>query len=132
LVDEDIILARAFVNTSPNLIVGNEQKGSTFWRTVHQNFKALVATYDGVEDFGRDQDACMNRFQRHLAKQTQVWNKYFREVNNERPSGVPTDEWPNFASERFLEHEGFPFKFQSAALILHTMPKIDPMIDLEP
>ena len=66
-----------------------------------------------------------------LAKQTQLWNKYFREINNERPSGVPNDEWPNLATERFWENEGYPFKFQSAALILHAMPKFNPMIDIE-
>lgn len=131
LVDEDVILARAFVNASQNPIVGNDQKGSTFWKTVYQNFKALVENDDELVAFGRDQDACMNRFQRHMAKQTQVWNKYFREINNERPSGVPNDEWPNLATERFLEHEGYPFKFQSAALILHSMPKFNPMIDVE-
>ena len=131
IVGEDVILARAFVNASHNPVVGNDQKGSTFWKTVHQNFKTLVESDDDVEDLERDQDACMNRFQCHLAKQTQLWNKYFRQVSHEKPSGVPNDEWPNLATERFWEQEGYPFKFQSAALILHAMPKLNPMIDLE-
>ena len=129
-VAEDVILARSFVNTSQNPLVGNDQKGSNFWKTVHEKFNFLVDGDEDIENFGRDQDACMNRFQRQISKQVQKWNKYFKQLNEEKPSGTSKDKWPDLATDRFCEEEGYPFKFQGAALVLHAMPKFNPMVDV--
>jgi len=129
-VAEDVILARSFVNTSQNPLVGNDQKGSNFWKTVHQKFNFLVDGDEDIENFGRDQDACMNRFKRQISKQVQKWNYYFKQLNQEKPSGTSKDEWPDLATDRFCEEEGYPFKFQDAALVLHAMPKFNPMVDV--
>jgi hypothetical protein len=129
-VAEDVILARSFVNTSQNPLVGNDQKGSNFWKTVHEKFNFLVDGDEDIENFGRDQDACMNRFQRQISKQVQKWNKHFKQLNEEKPSGTSKDKWPDMATDRFCEEEGYPFKFQGAALVLHAMPKFNPMVDV--
>jgi hypothetical protein len=73
----------------------------------------------------------MNRFQHKIQKKMNVFNKYFRQVNIEKPSGVPYEEYIEHACTKYQEDLDEPFPFKDCVPILHQMPKFDPMIEVE-
>ena len=131
---EDVLLCKAFVNVSTNPVSGTGQKAKHFWGSIKDVFDALYISENVQETDGkvyRDQDALMNRFKRHIQKKVNVFNKYFKIVKQEGPSGTPYTEYIRLAMEKYLEEEGRPFLFEDCVPILHQMPKFDPMIEVE-
>ncbi|KAG7350445.1 hypothetical protein IV203_009805 [Nitzschia inconspicua] len=56
-----------------------------------------------------------------------LWIPFFKRVADCPPSGVPKEQWPNFASEAFFPHFKCPFRFPHVADVLMQLPKFDPM-----
>jgi hypothetical protein len=131
---EDVLLSKAYVNISTNPVAGTGKKSKDFWKSIKEAFDALMKAEPPEENEAtteRDQEALMNRFKRHIQKKTNVFNKYFKQVKQEGPSGTPYDEFIDLAMEKYLEGEGRPFPFKECVPILHQMPKFDPMVEVE-
>ena len=132
--DEDLLLCKAFVNVSSNPVHGNDQKGSVFWAGVGSRFRDLYNQLEErVEGRARDNDACKRRFQRYIQQQTNVYNKYYKELKEKNPSGWTDKDFIEKAAEAYEEGEGQPFKWLNCIEVLHKMPKFSPMLqDLVP
>jgi len=131
---EDVLLCKAYVNISTNPVAGTGKKAKDFWKSIKETFDALMKAEPPEDNEGiveRDQEALMNRFKRHIQKKMNVFNKYFKQVKQEGPSGTPYDEYIDLAMEKYLEEEGRPFPFKECVPILHQMPKFDPMVEVE-
>lgn len=82
--EEDLILCKAFVNVSENPVIGNNQKGSTFWAAVGSRFRELYSQLDEyVLGQPRNNDSLKLRFQRQIQPCTQVFNKYYKQIKDE-------------------------------------------------
>jgi hypothetical protein len=79
----------------------------------------------------RSADALLNRFQRMIQKEMNIFNKHYRYILLSLPSGTVESEYIDKAAERFLEDEGRPFLYKDCVEVLHQLPKFDPMIYLE-
>jgi hypothetical protein len=131
---EDVLLCKAYVNISTNPVAGTGKKAKDFWKGIKEKFDELCKAEPPPETEGtpeRDQEALMNRFKRHIQKKMNVFNRYFKQVKQEAPSGTPYEEHIELAMERYLEEEGRPFPFKECVAILHQMPKFDPMFEVE-
>ena len=128
--EEDLLLSRAYVNTSENAVIGNNQKGKVFWAGVGSCFRDLYNELDEkVEGLARSNDACMNRFQRHIHPAVQQFNAYYKELKEQKPSGWKEEDLIKAAKEAFEEATGKEFKFDHCVEVLHKMPKYNPMIE---
>jgi No apical meristem-associated C-terminal domain len=130
--EEDVLISRAFVHVSENPTVGVDQKAADFWRHVQNVFQALYKDADvQVEDegrFGRDSQAIRNRFQRHIQREVQRWNSFYKNIKQKKRSGAREEDIIKAATEEFLDIEGKPFWFENCVPILQEMPKFDPMV----
>lgn len=125
-------MCKAYVSASTNPLTGTGQKASEFWRQIKEKFDELYVS-EGVQEEGgremRDQEALGNRFKRHIQRKVNIFNKYYKQVKQEGPSGTPESEKIALACERHLNEEGRPFLFKECVPILSVMPKFDPMAD---
>lgn len=131
---EDLLLCKAYVNASENPRVGVGQKLAEFWGSVKEAFDALYVSEGVEEPLGkeeRDHESLMNRFSRQIQPTVNRFNKYFRQIKLEQPSGTPFSEYIRLAKERYEENEPGKFKFEECVPILHAMPKFDPMAQVE-
>ena len=133
--EENIWLARAYVNVSENPVKGVGQKIDVFWRQIKQSFDVLKAEEGYQESQTKDVDwsweQLRERFQRAIARPVLKFNKYYKQVKTENPSGANQDDILELAAERYREAEGRAFTLTACVAVLHEMPRFDPMIELE-
>ena len=103
---EDVMLSRAYVNTSQDPIKGNDQKSGMLWKNVTIAFMELSekAGLD-VDDMGRGELALYNRFKRHISKDVQLYCGYHLRVQANNQSGVSEEDVVKEAMAMFLEEE---------------------------
>ena len=84
---EDLYLSMAYVSTSEDPIKGADQKSETFWNGVREKFVEirLESTDEGVELQDRSATSYQNRFQRHIAKDVLLFNKFYKHVWENKP-----------------------------------------------
>ena len=133
--EENIWLARAYVNVSENPVKGVGQKIDVFWRQIKQSFDVLKAEEGYQESQTKDVDwsweQLRERFQRSIARPVLKFNKYYKQVKTDNPSGANQDDILELAAERYREAEGRAFTLTACVAVLHEMPRFDPMIELE-
>ena len=119
-VDEDVMLASAYVVVTTNAAVGTDQNGSTFWEKIRANFVQRGG------NAGRNACSLQNRFNKVL--QTEV-NKYIgimMSTLREYHSGWVLDDYVMDAKRRFLLKFTKPFKHEMVYNILKkSLPKYD-------
>ena len=113
--EEDILLAKAYVSATDNKLLGKDQKGTAFWCEVKKKFDILANQQEAGSDQGaasivnwvdRDQASLMNRFQRTIGKQVQYWNKYYKQVKDSKPSGWNEGDYIKEACINYAEEIG--------------------------
>jgi hypothetical protein len=123
------------VNVSENPVKGVGQKIDVFWRQIKQSFDVLKAEEGYQESQTKDVDwsweQLRERFQRAIARPVLKFNKYYKQVKTENPSGANQDDILELAAERYREAEGRAFTLTACVAVLHEMPRFDPMIELE-
>ena len=131
--EEEKILSQAFCCATTDPLVGTDQKGQDFWKKVKANFDILLQKF--VEESGSDlavkertHDSLMHKFQRQIQKDVQLFNSYFLNVHNGKPSGWTKEMKMIEAADRFNEAQGRAFKFMHCVDILQAIPKFDPLI----
>ena len=131
---EDIAICKAFAAATTNPRKGAYQKKSVFWEDVFERFKvhheedtAADEVAIEFESLGRTPSSVSNRFNRQIQPNVLAFNRYYRKVKIEKPSGFSKHQWMDLAAEKYLEDFGRKFQFQEQALILHELPKCDPM-----
>jgi hypothetical protein len=77
--NEDVALCKAFVKVSSDPREGVGQKAVVFWNKVKIAFDIHIVE-DEAGNKGRDSEALMNRFKRHIQKQTNSFNAIYRRV----------------------------------------------------
>jgi hypothetical protein len=103
---------------------------------VHRKFNVLLMEELTKEEYSnlpqRDPGSLMNRFQRQIQKNLNVFNKYYRRVKQEKPSGTPTEEGMlALVADTFRHEEGYPFIFMKCVPVLHVLPKFNPMLQVQ-
>ena len=128
--DEDLLLCKAFVNCSENPIHGTDQKGTVFFAAVGSRFRDLYNQLDErVLDRTRDDAACKNRWYRYIQPNVNLFNKYYKDLKESKPSGWKEEDLINAAAEEFKDRHAKVFKWKHCVEILHQMPKFNPMIN---
>jgi hypothetical protein len=76
--------------------VGCGQKRNIFWLRIEEKFNLLYDAYeldeeeDGVKAVGGGNESQLdNRINKVIKFDIVVFNKYFKQINAERPSGIP-------------------------------------------
>ena len=120
--EEDVFLARAYAKATLDPIFGNDQKSSTFWAKVHENFRIIETNECEVEQVGlkRDAKSLQNRFKRHIQADTQK----FVAIKNAHPkeSGENDERHFNRLLEEYRYKEGKPFRFAKCWEYLEVIP----------
>jgi hypothetical protein len=99
---EDLLLCRAYVNVSQDPSVGCNQNLKAFWNRVAVKFNLLYydayicdEETDGVKALGGRTAIQLNdRFSKAISVDLIIFNKYFRQIIIENPSGVPLVQYP--------------------------------------
>jgi hypothetical protein len=128
---EDVILCSDSINVTTNPIPGVGQKASEFRQSIMEKFDALYDSEGIDEEGGKEQrstDAILSRFQRMIKKhRQQAVSIHLVEL----PSGTLESEYIDKAAEGFLDVEGRTFLYKDCVEIVHLLPKIDTMKDME-
>lgn len=127
--DEDIFLSMAFVNASTSPVLGNDQKADDFWRHVKENFQTLCSSKGLSHSSTRDASSLRNRFKRHIQREVNIWNGYFKRIKAKNQSGKTEADLVDDATKEYLLSEGKNFRFAGCIPALHQMPKFNPMVD---
>jgi No apical meristem-associated C-terminal domain len=131
---EDLMVAKAWVNVSMDASIGCNQTVAKFWRRVQQKFMLQFLSYQvreshdgGDKDHGgRTASQITNRFMKVMKADMTLFNKYFKEIKDENPSGVPYKQHVKLAVERYNHLNKDPFKFQHCVPTFHKCPKFCP------
>ena len=131
---EDLMVAKAWVNVSMDASIGCNQTVAKFWRRVQQKFMLQFLSYQvreshdgGDKDHGgRTASQITNRFMKVMKAEMALFNKYFKEIKDENPSGVPYKQHVKLAVERYNHLNKDPFKFQHCVPTFHKCPKFCP------
>lgn len=128
--EEDLFLCKAYVNVSTDPTVGTGQKGATFWDRVQEKFTSIVEEESEVKVLcaTRDSQSLMNRWQRHIMRHVNKFNKYYKQHKTPPKSGWNEEQYIKAASDRYLEMEGKQFKWSHCMETLHQMPRFNPMM----
>ena len=133
---EDLMVAKAYVNVSMDTTVGNNQSAATFWKRVQQKFMvqfhAHVISVDGLDSGVKDHGGrtalqIENRFMKVMKMDVTQFNKYFKEIADENPSGVPYKQHMKLTQMRYNHKTKEPFRFLHCVPTLHKCPKFKPL-----
>ena len=76
---------------------------------------------------GRSPEQCMNRFQKSMKPDLLLFNQYFKQLENEEPSGVPYKDLVKIAHKRYnAQTKKEPFRFIQCVPTLHKILKFQP------
>ena len=128
---ELITLAKCYANCTSDPRVGTGQKGPVFWGKVAEKY----AQIHGATDYcikrrfnTRSADQLQNKF-KTVAKHMILFNKHYKQLYAEKPSGVPEEQYIDLVVDRFKDHEGIPFRFKECVPILHDVVKFKPFMN---
>jgi hypothetical protein len=132
--EEDILISRAFIAATENECEGANKKGDAFYERVLEKFLAIYKqeTAEDEQDevvLNRNASAIQNRWSRHINKDVQLFNGYYKRVKDSKPSGNNEDDIYNLAMEEYRVQEGSKFRFLNCIHILYQVPKFNPMIN---
>ena len=86
--EEDVILARAYVNISQDGAIGTNQTIHDFWKRIKEVFDKLVEDDKELEDMPeRAPTALQNRFDRHIKPGINRFNSFYKALKESNPSG---------------------------------------------
>ena len=125
---ELITLCKAYANCTSDPRVGNGQKGSVFWGKVADKYEQMHGATDisiSKRQTTRSADQLQNKFKVITAHMI-LFNKHYRQLHSEKPSGVPEEEYVDIVVDRFKELENKPFRFKECVPILHDIIKFRP------
>ena len=127
--EEDIFLCRALVNVSQDGAKGTDQTMQEYWERIKEKFDELVAT-DKVclEKGDRPWKSLQNRFDRHIRRQVNKYNSFYKAAKEKNPSGWNEENFIEEACQNYLVAEGKPFGLSKCAKILWECPKFDPVL----
>ena len=129
--EEDLMLAKAFVNATEDPIKGAGSKQKLFWAQVKKGFDTLCLSELEISQ-QRTQESLKNRWLRHISKEVQYFNKYYKQIKEKNPSGKTEQNMIEDSMELYLEMEGRPFKFSWEVVeTLHKLPKFNPFHEEE-
>jgi hypothetical protein len=131
---EDLMVAKAFVNVSMDAAIGNNQSSKKFWRRTQGKFMVQFQLYvvrpnvDAGDKLhgGRTAPQIENRFNKVMKVEMANFNKWFKRVFDDNPSGIPYKEHCKLALKRYNFNEKDPFKFFQCVPTLHKCPKFNP------
>ncbi len=125
---EDTTLCRSWGNASCDPLLGNNQRGTAFWKKVHE----LYCVAHSLTDISlkenpntRTMDQLQNRF-KGIQTAIQIFNVHYRHIVAESPSGVPEDEYIDLACDRYKLVQGSKFRFKYLVPTLHAIVKFSP------
>ena len=101
-----------------------------FWGKVAEKFALRHSRTDISVSQNREPrtgEQLQNKF-KLIASHMILFNKHWKQLEAERPSGVPENEYADMVAERFKEAEGKPFRFTECVPILHSIVKFSPHV----
>ena len=119
-------LCRAYVNCSSNPVGGSKQKGHVFWGQIAVKFRELMEQTECGYKTIRQWSSLEDKFKKGLSPAIARFNKYYKRIVDNHPSGTPESEWLELANLEFKTETGSDFKHLTCVPILHQMPKFDP------
>ena len=128
--EEDIYICKAWVSCTTDPIIGAQQKGEKFYKSVHE--KMYILYNEGAEVAIQNQrpwDSIRNRFQKTIAPNVQKFNAYYKQAVEQNESGWTTEMYMETAMKVWERMEGKPFKFSTCTRVLHQVPKFNPMVE---
>lgn len=145
--EEDICLARAYINISQDNITGANQGGDRFWKHIKERFDILMNELidaqteelekSGEEDgevisfLNRTADSLKNRWDKAIAKDVRLFNRFYRESKTPIKSGWSEENYIDDAEYKWVVAEektgGKKFRFRHVLEILWKHPSFDPM-----
>ena len=128
--NEDYWITQAFVSTSEDSTKGANQSSDDFWKAVTEKFYYVQSKDGNIDEKSIiicSLESIMNRFQRRISKEVSSFNKYYKQVVNQKPSGIPSGQYYDMAAKLYEDEKGTSFKFLSCVPVLHKLPKFDPL-----
>jgi hypothetical protein len=128
---EDTTLCRSWGNSSCDPLLGNNQRGTAFWKKVHELYYCVAHSLPDISlkenpNTRRTMDQLQNRF-KGIQAAIQIFNVQYRHIVAESPpSGVPEDEYIDLACDRYKLVQGSKFRFKYLVPTLHAIVKFSP------
>ena len=122
--EEDIYISKAWVSCTTDPIIGAQQKGEKFFKSVHE--KMYLLYNEGAEVAIQNQrpwDSIRNRFQKTIAPMVQKFNAYYKQAVEQNESGWTTEMYIETAMNVWERMEGKPLKFATCTRVLHPFHK---------
>ena len=132
--EEDVLISRAFIAATENECEGANKKGDAFYERVLDKFLSIYKQETAEDEqeevvLNRTAGAIQNRWTRHINKDVQLFNGYYKRVKESKPSGNNDDDIYNLAMEEYRVQEGSKFRFVDCVHVLYQVPKFNPMIN---
>jgi hypothetical protein len=122
--EEDIILCKAWKNTSQSPITGTNQSGAQFWLLIKEAYDALIANAEGGPYIERTQQSLLDRFQRNIQKEMNFFNGFYIQRKRLNESGKNDQDRIADAIEDFkLKMDGNKFRFPHCIEVLWECPQ---------
>jgi No apical meristem-associated C-terminal domain len=125
--EEDLLICKAWVNASQNPVLGNNQTGDDFWKTVLGGYNELLerlGTQPGPPPKVRKANSLLDRFQRHIQKAVNKFNACWIQRKRLNISGTTDNDIVNMALEDYkVQNEGHEFKWVHCLEVLRESPK---------
>ena len=117
-VDEDVMLASAYVVVTTNAAVGTDQNGSTFWEKIRANFVQRGG------NAGRNACSLQNRFNKVLQCEVQKYIGYLQGALCEYHSGWIMEDYVHEAKNQYRLCQGKVFTHEMVYSVKKTTFKI--------
>ena len=104
---ELITLCKSYANCTSDPRVGNGQKGHVFWSKVAEKYTQIhsVTDYCVRRRFNsRSAEQLSNKF-KMITKHMVLFNKHYRQLHSEKPSGVPEEQYSENFEHKLISHE---------------------------
>ena len=125
--EEDVLLARAYVNRSQNGAVGTDQNAKKLWQDIKSVYDDLVVQEkifaEDEEPLEREWASLKNRYKRYIQKNVTKFVAIYRAEKEKNHSGWNEDKYTEECLKIFKEREGCHFRFVGCLAPMAKMPK---------
>ncbi|KAJ1295423.1 hypothetical protein BS78_01G222800 [Paspalum vaginatum] len=115
---EDVCLVKAWLEISCDPVIGNGQKGESFWKRVVERYN-----YRRGQHLERTLRSLQSRWNNAIKPQVSTFSDYYAEALRLNPSGMSDADETSLAASNFVDVEGHAFGYMHCWDVMKDEPK---------